>query len=200
MPWQGHDALDLRVPVDVVSSAATRQEPSVPFESAPDSSSGGVHACRYLHDRSAESQPARTSRQDAADLVSDRAQAKAMRICSKPRTLPAFDRIRIDEIDPEDLAVWFDERPGPRWFGRRSPWTASRTTRARACPERFIETAVIGLRCRRDFDQTSFVGTSPSSQGILRKSINPLSQMAQMRSLARVQPHPYSFTTIVMIH
>ena len=29
MPGQGHDALDLRVPVDVVSPAATRQEPSV---------------------------------------------------------------------------------------------------------------------------------------------------------------------------
>ena len=60
MPWLGHDALDLRVPVDVVSSAAAQQEPSVPFESAPDSSSGGVHACRYLHDRPAEGQPAHT--------------------------------------------------------------------------------------------------------------------------------------------
>ena len=75
MSWQGHDALDLRVPIDVVSSAATRQEPSIPFESAPDSSSGGVHACRYLHDRPAEGQPAPAPRQDVADLVSGHAQA-----------------------------------------------------------------------------------------------------------------------------
>ena len=87
MPWPGHDALDLRVPVDVVSSAATRQEPSVLLKSAPDPSSGGIHACRYLHDRPAESQPARPPCQDAAALVSDRAQAKAMRIRPKPRIL-----------------------------------------------------------------------------------------------------------------
>ena len=75
MPGQGHDAFDLRVPVDVVSSATTRQEPSVLLEPAPDSSSGGVHACRYLHDRPAESQPVRSSRQDAVDSAADRIQA-----------------------------------------------------------------------------------------------------------------------------
>ena len=35
-----------------------------------------------------------------------------MRIRSKPRILPAFDRVQIDEIEPEDLAVWFDEASG----------------------------------------------------------------------------------------
>ena len=46
-----------------------------------------------------------------------------MRIRSKPRILPAFDRIRIDEIEPEDLAVWFDEASGG---GPARPFTRSK--------------------------------------------------------------------------
>ena len=75
MPGQGHDALDLRVPIDVVSSATTRQEPSVLFEPALDSPSGGVHACRYLHEWPTECQPVRPPHQDTVDLASDRIQA-----------------------------------------------------------------------------------------------------------------------------
>ena len=111
MPWQGHDALDLRVPVDVGSSAATRQEPSVPFESAPDSSSGGVHACRYLHDRTAESQPARQPcvRQDTVDLVSDRAQRRGNvkdRRADGGCTLPAGSAIRRAATTANPTTGW----------------------------------------------------------------------------------------------
>ena len=91
MPGQGHDALDLRVPVDVVSPAATRQEPSVLFESAPDSSSGGVHACRYLHDRPAESQPARPPRQDAAD------QPHRVHVRQQRSGAALFARLRVED-------------------------------------------------------------------------------------------------------
>ena len=41
---------------------------------------------------------------------------KTVRIYLKARILPAFGRMRTDEIRPEDVAVWFDEasrdRPG----------------------------------------------------------------------------------------
>ena len=90
MSGQGHDALDLRVPVDVVSTATTRQEPSVLFESVPDSSSGSVHACRYLHDRPAESQPVRPPRQDAAD------QPHRVHVRQRRRRAVPLSRLRVE--------------------------------------------------------------------------------------------------------
>ena len=37
-----------------------------------------------------------------------------MRTYLKARILPAFGRIQIDKIGPEDVAVWFDEASGER--------------------------------------------------------------------------------------
>ena len=61
---------------------------------------------------------------------------KTMRIYLKARILPAFGRMPIDRIGPEDVAAWFDatsrERPGardpdaflfPRHAGGRGEWS-----------------------------------------------------------------------------
>ena len=57
MPRQRQDAGDVGMPVDVMGTAMTRQEPPFTLKPLLDPGPAGLHGCRYLHVRAGGANP-----------------------------------------------------------------------------------------------------------------------------------------------